>query len=51
MASGMSGLFSKCESHLGITLYWIQGPRASSQVEGENLEVFLELQREVWRSS
>ena len=51
MASGMSGLFSKCESHLGITLYWIQGPRASSQVEGENLEVFLELQQEVWRSS
>ena len=51
VASGMSGLFSKCEGHLGITLDWMQGPRASSQVEGENLEVFLELQQEVWRSS
>ena len=51
VASGMLGLFSKCEGHLGITLDWMQGPRASSQVEGENLEVFLELQREVWRSS
>ena len=51
MASGMSGLFSKCEGHLGITLDWMQGPRASSQVEGENLEVFLELQWEVWCSS
>jgi len=43
VASGMSGLLSRCEGHLGITLDWLQGPRASSQVEGENLGVFLEL--------